>query len=160
MLVKILEESKNFNDIELIIPVLRKYPSIYNSLPLGVPIKEKYRISSLYGNRLHPIHKIMKLHSGIDFVSDYATTIHATANGTVTYAGNKGGYGKCVVIEHDYGYSTLYAHLTLYYTKKGKKVSKGDVIGFLGSTGNSTGDHLHYEIRKHTYTINPKQWLN
>ena len=141
-------------------PVIRKYPVIYNSLPFGLPLREKYRISSNYGNRFHPLDKVMKFHSGVDFASEYAATIHATANGSVIFAGKKAGYGKCVIVQHEYGYSTLYGHLTLYYTKKGKKVNKGDVIGFLGNTGKSTGDHLHYEIKKHTYAINPKQWMN
>lgn len=159
-LVNILQLSNKVEDINTIIPVLKKYPDLYNSIPLGKPIKVDYVISSPFGNRYHPIDKVYKFHSGIDLVSDYATTIHATADGTVIFAGRKGGYGKCVIIEHQFGYSTIYAHLTLYYTKKGSKVTKASVIGFLGNTGKSTADHLHYEIKKNNKSINPYLWMD
>ncbi len=153
----ILTTSKNYNDIHRIIPVIKKYPIIIKYLPLGSPVKKKDNpvITSYFGNRFHPKDKVYKLHSGIDLSSEYATIIYATADGKVTFAGTKGGYGKCVIIEHKYGYSTLYGHLTVYYTKKDKIVKKGDAIGFLGSTGKSTGNHLHYEVIKNTVKTNP-----
>lgn len=80
---------------------------------------------------------------------ELAAPVYTTASGTVTFAGRKGGYGRCVVIRHFYGFETLYAHLAAYYTTKGEKLVKGAVIGFAGSTGRSTGYHLHYEIRKY-----------
>ncbi len=157
LIENILTASNNYNDIHSIIPILKKYPSIIKYVPLGYPIKKKDKpiITSYFGNRLHPRDKVYKLHSGIDLRSEYATIIYATADGKVLFAGKNGGYGKCVIIEHKFGYSTLYGHLTIYYTKKGKIIKKGDAIGFLGSTGKSTGNHLHYEIIKNTIKINP-----
>ncbi|MEN9919744.1 MAG: hypothetical protein RL662_2180 [Bacteroidota bacterium] len=160
IIVRIVQASNNFQDIQDVLPIIKKEADIYNFLPIGKPIFQEYRISSVYGNRYHPVDKIYKFHTGIDFSSDYANKIHSTAKGKVIFAGYKGGYGKCVIIEHNYGYSTLYAHLTLYYTKIGKNVSKGQVIGFVGSTGKSTGNHLHYEIRKNDKPINPIKWVN
>ncbi|MDR2954628.1 MAG: M23 family metallopeptidase [Prevotella sp.] len=124
---------------------------------MGSPIDKKDDpvITSYFGNRYHPKDKVYKLHSGIDLKSEYATIIRAMADGIVTFAGNAGGYGKCVIVGHKYGYSTLYGHLTVYYTKMNKNVKKGDAIGFLGSTGKSTGNHLHYEIIKNKVKINP-----
>jgi murein DD-endopeptidase MepM/ murein hydrolase activator NlpD len=153
----ILTTSKNFNNIHKIIPILKKYPASIKYVPLGNPIEQKDSpvITSFFGNRFHPKDKVYKFHSGIDLNSEYATIIRTTADGIVTFAGKKGGYGKCVIIEHKYGYSTLYGHLTIYYTKKDKIVKKGDAIGFLGSTGKSTGNHLHYEIIKNKVKINP-----
>lgn len=153
----ILTTSKDLNDIHKIIPILEKYPSIIKYVPLGSPVKKKDNpvLTSYFGNRYHPKDKEYKLHSGIDLQSEYATVIYAAADGRVIFAGRNGGYGKCVIIEHKYGYSTLYGHLTIYYTKKGNKIKKGDAIGFLGSTGKSTGNHLHYEIIKNKVKINP-----
>lgn len=155
----ILVQSKSYEDIEPIINIIKKYPSIYNFLPIGKPIKDNYRISSNFGNRYHPIDKKNKFHSGVDLATDYATKIIATGEGTVVFAGYRGGYGKCVIIDHLYNYQTIYAHMTLYYTKKNKKIKKGQVIGFVGSTGKSTGNHLHYEIKKDNKPINPIQWM-
>lgn len=159
-LINILKSTNRYADIEPLIPILKKYPYIYNSIPMGTPLKEKYTISSSFGSRYHPVDKVTKFHAGIDLVSEYASTVHATADGKVIFAGRKGGYGKCVIVEHRNGFKTIYGHLTIYYTKKGKEIKKGTVIGFLGSTGKSTGNHLHYEIQKNNNSINPIQWMN
>lgn len=92
-----------------------------DKLPLACPLKEKFRISSTYGGRIHPLTKKRSFHSGIDMAVELAAPVYATASGTVTFAGKKGGYGRCVVIRHSYGFETLYAHLAAYYTTKGKK---------------------------------------
>jgi len=161
LLIDALNELDKESSLIKIIPVIKKDEVLFHKLPIGKPLKEKYRVSSPFGSRYHPIDKKMKFHSGIDLVAEYASTIHATADGTVTFAGIKGGYGKCVVINHGYNFQTVYAHMTLYYTKKNKKVKKGDVIGFLGSTGKSTGNHLHYEIKwKDNKPINPANWID
>ena len=89
----------------------------------------------------------------------YAATVYAAASGTVTFAGETPGYGKTVVVTHRFGFQTRYAHLTLIYTRKGAKVEKGDVIGFVGSTGISTGNHLHYEVIKNQKRINPLNFI-
>ena len=134
--------------------ILYRY-GVADRLPLSCPLKDKFRISSPYGGRIHPITGKHSFHSGVDMAVELAAPVHATASGTVVFAGRKGGYGRCVIIRHSYGFETLYAHLAAYYTTEGKKLGKGAVIGFAGSTGRSTGYHLHYEIRKNGRTIKP-----
>jgi len=113
----------------------------------------KARLTSSFGMRWGSKHK------GIDLVSSNKT-IYAADNGTVTYSGWKSGYGNCIVIDHGNGYETLYAHMSKLYVTKGKKVAKGDKIGYMGNTGNSTGEHLHFEVHKGGKAVNPLQFLN
>lgn len=124
-------------------------------LPLQPPVKDRYWISSKYGYRYHPFTNKKTFHTGIDIACELATPVYATATGTVKYAGRKGGYGRCIILEHKYGYSTIYGHLSAYYCRTGDDVKQGSAIGFVGSTGRSTGNHLHYELRKNNRHINP-----
>lgn len=91
--------------------------------------------------------------------AEYAATVHATASGTVSFSGNVPGYGKTVVVTHRFGFQTRYAHLTRIYRHKGDAVEKGEVVGFVGSTGLSTGNHLHYEVIKNNRMINPINFM-
>ncbi len=115
------------------------------------------RLSSNFGMRKHPISGYNKMHKGVDFAAPKGTPIYAGGNGVIEFVGNNGGYGKYIRIRHNNEYKTAYAHLSQY--KKGisvgKRVNQGDVIGFVGSTGNSTGPHLHYEIIYRNKHINP-----
>lgn len=115
------------------------------------------RFSSAYGWRMHPVFQEMRLHTGADFAAPAGTPVKAVQAAKVVYMANRGGYGKTVVLKHDDTYSTLYAHLERYAPAltHGAYVKKGELIGFVGSTGNSTGPHLHYEIRKHGQPVNP-----
>lgn len=113
------------------------------------------RISDHYGMRIHPIFRCKMMHHGIDISGDYRTPIYATANGIVEKAAYSGGYGKTVIIDHGNGVKTVYAHLRKYDVKKGQSVKKGDMIAELGNSGNSTGPHLHYEVRVNGKTIDP-----
>lgn len=126
-------------------------------LPAIQPISNKgfKHLSSGFGVRLHPILKIGKMHKGIDFAANVGTPIYATGNGKVAKAGHGGGYGNMVVINHGYGYETLYAHMSRIKAKRGQSVKRGDIIGYVGSTGLSTGPHLHYEIHKNGQAIDP-----
>lgn len=109
-----------------------------------------------YGIRLHPVHKINKLHEGIDFTAPEGTPVQATGNGRVAKIEIKGsGYGKSILIDHGYGYQTLYAHMKVIDVKQGEKVKKGQQIGRVGSSGLSTGPHCHYEVRYNGRAINP-----
>lgn len=160
--IEVVKTAKSYDDLAPAIRIIKSHTNVYRFIPSLHPIakKNKPKVSSCYGNRYHPIDKTWKVHSGIDFVAEYATSIHSTADGTVVFVGIKSGYGKCVVIEHNYGFKTMYAHLTEYYTKQGNKVKKGAIIGFLGNTGKSTGAHLHYEIIKNDKKINPTNFID
>ena len=114
------------------------------------------RIASGFGYRIDPIYKSVKLHAGLDFAAPKGTPIYATANGRVTIAGNTGdGYGNHVVINHGYGYETLYGHMVKVKVRPGELVKRGEVIGWVGSTGKSTGPHCHYEVHKNGQKIDP-----
>ena len=118
--------------------------------------KELSRLASGFGRRIDPIYKTVKMHAGLDFAAPQGTPIYATADGTVTTAGNtNNGYGNHVVINHGYGYETLYGHMVKVKARPGQSVKRGEVIGWVGSTGKSTGPHCHYEVHKNGQKINP-----
>jgi murein DD-endopeptidase MepM/ murein hydrolase activator NlpD len=118
--------------------------------------KDLNRIASGFGYRIDPIYKTVKLHAGLDFAAPQGTPIYATANGRITIAGNTGdGYGNHVVINHGYGYETLYGHMSRVKVRAGQQVKRGEVIGWVGSTGKSTGPHCHYEVHKNGQKIDP-----
>ena len=128
------------------------------SIPAISPIADRNlkRFASGYGYRIHPIYRTLKMHKGIDLTAPTGTKVYATGGGKVISAGYAaGGYGIKVIIDHGYGYKTLYAHLNKVNVKVGKHVARGDVIGEVGSTGRSTAPHLHYEVRKNDQTENP-----
>ena len=132
--------------------MLNSIPSIR---PIGKPSR-KIKLYSGYGMRIHPIHKIKKMHYGIDFTAPKGTPIYATGNGKVSkVTKSRSGYGNRVMIEHGYGYKTLYAHMNTIDVKRGEKVKKGDIIGTVGNTGSSTAPHLHYEVMHKRKKINP-----
>ena len=118
------------------------------------------RITSPFGNRRGPFTGRIEFHSGIDLGNSHGSTIYATADGTVSTAAYRGGYGNLVIIEHDYGFTTYYAHMSRIAVKLWQKVEKGQVIGYVGSTGNSTGPHLHYEVRLRGTPVNPRNYMN
>ena len=119
-------------------------------------LKRKMRHMSGYGIRIHPVHKVNKFHRGIDFTAPRGTAIQATGNGIVKRVQKrKSGYGNNVIIDHGFGYTTLYAHMSEVHVKKGEKVNKGQQIGKIGSTGTSTAPHLHYEVRINDRAVNP-----
>ena len=157
---KVLSSAKDYRGMAPILDIVQSMPEESSHLPLLDPLGEQsYRISSSFGKRQDPITKQAKTHHGIDLASNYACKVYSTASGSVIFSGNKGGYGKCIIIKHRYGFLTYYAHMTYLYVSTGAKVKAGDVIGFVGSTGRSTGNHLHYEVRKHDSPINPLEWL-
>lgn len=132
-----------------------------SSIPAIMPIsnKELSFISSGYGYRIHPIYKVRKFHAGMDFVASKGTNVYATGDGKViAIKSPRTGHGKHIVINHGFGYETLYAHLSGYNVKVGDTVKRGQVIGFVGSTGTSTAPHLHYEVHKDGKTVNPKNY--
>jgi murein DD-endopeptidase MepM/ murein hydrolase activator NlpD len=118
--------------------------------------KDLNRIASGFGYRIDPVYKTVKMHAGLDFAAPQGTPIYATANGTVTTGGNTGnGYGNHVVINHGYGYETLYGHMVRVKVHAGEKIKRGEIIGWVGSTGKSTGPHCHYEVHKNGQHVDP-----
>lgn len=127
-------------------------------IPAIQPVNNKdlKRMASGYGWRIDPIYKTNRMHTGMDFTAKKGTEVYATADGTVeALERNKWGYGQCIVINHGYGYKTRYAHLSKFNVRTGQKVSRGETIGFVGSTGKSTGPHLHYEVEVNGEKVNP-----
>ncbi len=131
------------------------------SIPAIQPISNKdlKRTASGWGYRLHPIYKVRKFHYGMDFTAPIGTPVYATGDGVVTtIKGSKrsrSGFGLEIVIDHGYGYETLYGHLNSFNVKRGQKVKRGDIIAFVGNTGGSTAPHLHYEVHKNGKKVNP-----
>lgn len=138
--------------------LLKNKEQLLAATPAIQPVSNKdlTRVASGFGYRIDPIYKTVKLHAGLDFAAPQGTPIYATANGTVTVAGNTGnGYGNHVVINHGYGYETLYGHMVKVKTRAGQQIKRGEVIGYVGSTGKSTGPHCHYEVHKNGQKIDP-----
>lgn len=123
------------------------------------PLAIQARLSSGYGYRIHPISGVRKMHTGVDLACAGGTSVLAAKDGTVTFAATNGGYGKCIKIDHGGGYLTLYAHLKSYNVKKGQTVKQGEVIGRVDSTGSSTGNHLHFEVRVNGSHKNPFNYI-
>ncbi len=128
------------------------------AIPAIQPVKneELTRMASGYGYRNDPFTKIRKFHAGMDFTAKTGTPVYATGDGVVQRADNRAsGYGNHIVLKHGFGYQTLYAHLSKYNVRVGQKVKRGDVIGFVGSTGRSEAPHLHYEVHINGRPVNP-----
>ena len=148
-------QSKSFDEI---IELAKNKSEMLASIPAIQPVanKDLKRMASGYGYRIHPIYKTRKMHYGMDFSAKIGTEIYATGDGVVSKVKrSKRGYGNYVKINHGFGYETLYAHMSKYIVKKGQKVKRGEVIGYVGNTGISTAPHLHYEVRKDNKKINP-----
>lgn len=152
---RIALQNKSYGEIN---ERIKNKEKILAATPAIQPVSNKDldRIASGFGYRIDPIYKTIKLHAGLDFTAPTGTPIYATADGVVTVSGfSDGGYGNHVVINHGYGYETLYGHMSRIKAKRGQKVTRGEVIGYVGSTGKSTGPHLHYEVHKNGQKIDP-----
>jgi murein DD-endopeptidase MepM/ murein hydrolase activator NlpD len=152
---RIYLESKSFE--ELISLSMRK-EEMLKSIPAILPISNKdlTRTASGFGLRIHPIYKIIKFHAGMDFTAPSGTDIYATGNGVIeAVISSKRGLGNHIIIDHGFGLTSIYAHLENFNVRKGQKVERGDVIGFVGSTGTSVAPHLHYEIKLNGANVDP-----
>lgn len=143
--------------LDYIVELAKNKAEMLASIPAIQPISNKKlkHMASGYGYRIHPIYKTRIYHWGMDFSAPKGTPIYATGNGRVVESGSERGYGNQVVINHGYGYKTRYAHMQKINVRRGQKVKRGDVIGYVGSTGSSTGPHLHYEVEKGKKKVNP-----
>ncbi len=148
-------QSKSLDEIEYLV---NDKEELLEAIPSIQPVKNEdlKRMASGFGYRTDPFTKKRKMHYGMDFTAKRGTPVYASGNGVVKRADNRSsGYGRHIRIDHGFGYVSLYAHLNAYNVRVGKKVKRGDVIGFVGSTGRSVGPHLHYEILKNNQKINP-----
>lgn len=148
-------QEKSFNQITHFI---KNKEDLLASTPAIQPVSndDLKRIASGFGYRIDPVYKTVKYHAGLDFSAPQGTPVYATANGVVHVAGNLGnGYGNHVVIHHGYGYETLYGHLFRVKARPGSRVVRGEIIGWVGSTGKSTAPHCHYEVHKNGRPIDP-----
>ena len=148
-------QSKSFDEV---INLAKNKADMLASIPALQPIanKDLGRVASGYGYRIHPIYKTRKLHTGMDFTAPQGTPIYATGDGKIEKVKrSRKGYGNHVIIDHGYGYQTLYAHMKKYIVYRGQKVKRGEIIGYVGSTGTSVAPHLHYEVMKNRRKINP-----
>lgn len=146
------------NSYNTLIKMAQNKSKMLSSIPAIQPIPNKNlrRIASGFGYRVDPIYKTRKMHKGIDFTAPTGTKIYATGDAVVQKVENKRwGYGRHVVLNHGYGYTTLYGHMSRVNVRVGQKVKRGQLIGLVGSTGKSTGAHLHYEVHKNGTAVNP-----
>jgi murein DD-endopeptidase MepM/ murein hydrolase activator NlpD len=152
---RISAQKKSYDEVDVLVKNKEK---LLSHTPAIQPVSNKdlSRIASGFGYRIDPVYKTVKFHAGLDFAAPQGTPIYATADGTVTTAGNSGnGYGNHVVINHGYGYETLFGHMVRVKVSVGAIVKRGQVIGWVGSTGKSTGPHCHYEVHKNGEKIDP-----
>lgn len=155
LLKELAVQSKSLDEIA---KLAKDKEQLLAAIPAIQPVKNEdlRHMASGFGYRSDPFTKIRKFHAGMDFSAKTGTPIYATGDGVVQRADSKAtGYGNHIVIKHGFGYETLYAHLSKYNVKVGQKVKRGDVIGFVGSTGRSEAPHLHYEVHKGGEVINP-----
>lgn len=146
------------NSVLAALDEINTYRIALQRTPFALPV-DHIHINSPFGYRRDPITGGRRLHAGQDFGGERGTPIHATADGIVTFAGRQSGYGNIVIIQHDFGFETRYGHLSSIAVSVGQRVSRGDRIGGMGSTGRSTGTHLHYEIRVGGNPINPMTYI-
>lgn len=148
------EREKRFDEIKRYV---RKRSTLLASRPGIWPVRGW--ISSAFGDRQNPVTGREGFHTGVDIANDHGTPVRATADGTVSFAGWEGGYGKLVVLNHGNGFSTYYGHLSEIRAGVGRTVKRGEVIGLLGATGSTTGPHLHYEIRLYGAAVDPTKYM-
>jgi len=135
----------------------QKMENLVQGVPIGAPVIGK--LTSNFGKRSSPFGREADFHTGIDIASIFNSTVVSSAEGEVIFAGRKGAYGKTILIKHKNGLETLYAHLSSILIKEGDKVHRGEKIGLLGTSGKSTGPHLHYEVRVDGRPVNPRSYI-
>lgn len=148
-------QSKSYDEV---FELIKKKAELLAAIPAIQPITKRgtTRVASGFGYRIHPIYKTSMMHEGIDFTAPIGTEIYATGNGRVVQVEYNGrGYGNHIIIDHGFGYQTLYGHMSRFAVKPGQRVNRGDIIGYVGNTGSSTGPHVHYEVIKNGRKIDP-----
>ena len=150
-------QSKSYDEL---VSLAKNKENMLQNLPAIQPVlnKDLKQMASGYGWRIDPVYHTRRFHAGMDFAAPTGADIYATGNGQVISAGWQQGYGNCVQINHGYGYVTVYGHMSAFKVRAGQKVKRGDVIGLVGSTGKSTGPHLHYEVHYKGEIMNPQNY--
>jgi murein DD-endopeptidase MepM/ murein hydrolase activator NlpD len=152
---RVVSQKTSYNELAVLI---KNKELLLSATPAIQPVSNKdlNRIASGFGHRIDPIYKTIKMHAGLDFSAPQGTPIYATADGTVKIAEySNSGYGNHIVINHGYGYETLYGHMVRIRAKRGKRIKRGEIIGYVGNTGKSTGPHCHYEVHKNGQKVDP-----
>ncbi len=151
---QLVVQSKSLDEI---VVLAKEKEKMLAAIPAILPVKlvDLTRMASGYKWRMHPILKIRKFHKGMDFTAPVGTPIYASGNGTVIRSERSATFGNVVYIDHGYGYKTVYAHMSKIKAKRGQKVKRGDLIGYVGNTGRSVSAHLHYEVHKNDRAVNP-----
>ena len=154
---EIYVQSKSYDDI---IEMAKNQEIRMENIPAIQPVlnKDLKRIASGYGMRIDPVYHVRKFHQGMDFTAPTGTEVFATGNAKVKFSGWKQGYGNTIILDHGFGYETVYAHLYKSLVRKGQKVRRSDIIGLVGNTGKSTGPHLHYEVRLNDRPVDPRNY--
>jgi murein DD-endopeptidase MepM/ murein hydrolase activator NlpD len=151
-------QSKSYDEV---FEMAKNKADMLAAIPAIVPVaRGAERLVSGFGFRIHPIYKTRRMHTGVDFLAPTGTPIYATGNGVVIEADRSNhGYGRMVVIDHGYGYQTLYAHLSQIRVREGQEIKRGEIVGTVGNTGISTAPHLHYEVVRNGRKVNPVNYF-
>jgi murein DD-endopeptidase MepM/ murein hydrolase activator NlpD len=154
----LIQQSKSYQEI---MKLAKKQDQFLAGLPAIQPVdnKDLKRMASGFGYRIHPIYRVARMHTGLDFTAPIGTEIYATGDGVVKSPDGGSGYGLHIVIDHGFGYQTLYAHMSRMAVRPGTKVKRGQIIGYVGNTGVSSGPHLHYEVIKNGEKVNPAYYF-
>ena len=152
LMVRLAAQSKSLDELERIAD---KKSDMLTCIPAIRPLKNMYSVTSGFGRRYHPVLKTLRSHTGVDIAAPKGTPIYATADGVVSGENPGSGYGICVVVDHGFGFKTLYAHLQDVKVSEGQQVKRGTVIGTVGRTGLAQGYHLHYEVIQNGTKVNP-----
>lgn len=152
---KVYVQAKSFDEL---IDLAQSKEEMLRSVPAIIPLSNKdlTRTASGFGWRIHPIYKISKFHNGMDFTAPEGTEVYATGNGTIVKVqSSQRGLGKHIIVDHGFGYQSIYGHLSNFNVRVGQKVQRGEVIGYVGNTGLSVANHLHYEIKLNGVNVDP-----
>ncbi|GAA6755352.1 MAG: M23 family metallopeptidase [Thermus sp.] len=147
------------NQVRELVPALERTLEVEASLPQGLPLRSYGGITSFFGTRKNPFGPGLEFHDGLDFSAPYGAPVYATGGGVVARVGWMGPYGLAVLLDHAEGYQTLYGHLSRVLVRPGERVEKGQVLGLVGSTGRSTGPHLHYSVYRQGVALDPRPYL-
>lgn len=147
------------NQLREVVPALERTLEVERSLPRGLPLRGYEGITSFFGMRKNPFGRGYEFHDGLDFSAPYGAPVYATGSGVVVRAGWMGAYGLAVLLDHAEGYQSLYGHLSRILVRPGQRVEKGQVLGYVGSTGRSTGPHLHYGVYRYGSPVDPRPYL-